>query len=61
MNNWYNNNLFMGMVNLASLFLQMQNAESFKLDEIRDHVDNRLEKKLDEILIRLSKIEDKIG
>lgn len=61
----YNNNAFMDMVNIISLILQMQNAESFKVDEMRESIENKIDhninEKLDIILKRLDDIEDKLS
>ena len=60
----YNNNAFMDMVNIISLILQMQNAESFKVDEMRESIENKIDnninEKLDIIIKRLDDIENKL-
>ena len=59
-----NNNMFMDAVNILSLILQMQNAESFKVDQVGQRLENKIDKdinsKLDEILNRLDQIEEKL-
>ena len=61
----YNNNAFMDMVNIISLILQMQNAESFKVDEMRESIENKIDhninEKLNLIIQRLNDIEDKLS
>lgn len=61
----YNNNAFMDMVNIISLILQMQNAESFKVDEMRESIENKIDhninEKLNIIIQRLNDIEDKLS
>lgn len=61
----YNNNAFMDMVNIISLILQMQNAESFKVDEMRESIENKIDhninEKLNIIIQRLNNIEDKLS
>lgn len=58
------NNVFMDMVNIISLVLQMQNSEAFKIDEMRESVENKIDhdinRKLDLILQKLEKIENQI-
>ena len=60
-----NNNMFMDAVNILSLILQMQNAESFKVDQVGQHLENKIDKdinsKLDEIIQRLDQIEDNLA
>ena len=60
----YNNNAFMDMVNIISLILQMQNAESFKVDEMRESIENKIDhninEKLNIIIKRLDDIENKL-
>ena len=60
----YSNNRFIDAVNLISLILQIQNAESFKIDEMRESVENKIDnsinKKLDMILQRLDNIEKQL-
>ena len=60
----YNNNAFMDMVNIISLILQMQNAESFKVDEMRESIENKIDhninEKLNMIIKRLDDIENKL-
>ena len=59
-----NNNMFMDAVNILSLILQMQNAESFKVDQVGQRLENKIDKdinsKLDEISQRLDQIEEKL-
>ena len=59
-----NNNMFMDAVNILSLILQMQNAESFKVDQVGQRLENKIDKdinsKLDEIIQRLDQIEEKL-
>lgn len=56
------NNMFMDMVNIISLILQMQNAESFKVDQMRESIENKIDqdinKKLDIIIKRLDDLEN---
>ena len=60
-----NNNMFMDAVNILSLILQMQNAESLKVDQVGQHLEDKIDKdinsKLDEILQRLNEIEDNLA
>ena len=56
--------MFMDAVNILSLILQMQNAESFKVDQVGQRLENKIDKdinsKLDEISQRLDQIEEKL-
>ena len=58
------NSNFIDAVNILSLILQIQNAESFKVDQMResveDKIDNQINKKLDMILKELEQIKRKI-
>lgn len=58
------NSNFIDAVNILSLILQIQNAESFKIDQMResveDKIDNQINKKLDMILKELEQIKRKI-
>ena len=57
------NSNFIDAVNILSLILQIQNAESFKIDQMResmeDKIDNQINKKLDTILKELEQIKRK--
>ena len=59
-----NNNMFIDAVNILSLILQMQNAESFKAEQVGQRLENKIDKdinsKLDEILQRLDQIEKRL-
>ena len=58
------NSNFIDAINILSLILQIQNAESFKVDQMRESVenkiDNQINKKLDMILKELEQIKRKI-
>lgn len=55
---------FMDFLNILSIMLQLQNTESMRLDRaqasIEDKIDNEIDKKLNIILQRLDRIEQKL-
>lgn len=55
---------FMDFLNVLSVILQLQNTESMRLDRaqasIEDKIDNEIDKKLNIILQRLDRIEQKL-
>lgn len=55
---------FMDFLNILSIVLQLQNTESMCLDRaqasIEDKIDNEIDKKLNIILQRLDRIEQKL-
>ena len=55
---------FMDFLNILSVILQLQNTESMRLDRVQasieDKIDNEIDKKLNIILQRLDRIEQKL-
>lgn len=55
---------FMDFLNILSIMLQLQNTESMRLDRaqasIEDKIDNEIDKKLNIILQKLDRIEQKL-
>lgn len=55
---------FMDFLNILSVILQLQNTESMRLDRaqasIENKIDNEIDKKLNSILQRLDRIEQKL-